>query len=246
LNSPGSTSVITLQNLAASGEISFDQSNYSVQEGGQVTAAVTGVNGSEGAVSVDYSTVNGTALSGSDYTSASGTLSWADGDSGSKTINLSTLSDQENEADESFSLLLSNPTGNASLDNSSSLITLKNLATPGEISFDQSSYSVQEGGQVTATVTRVNGSYGAVSIDYSTVNGTALSGSGYTDTSGTLSWSDGESGSKTIVLSALSDIGVEDNEEFTLTLSNITGEADLNGEGTTIITIGNTRVKLGI
>ena len=35
---------------------------------------------------VDYSTQNGTALAGPDYVTAHGTLSWADGDSASKSI----------------------------------------------------------------------------------------------------------------------------------------------------------------
>ena len=42
----------------------------------------------DGAVSVAYSATAGTATAGADFTPASGTLNWANGDSGNKTITL--------------------------------------------------------------------------------------------------------------------------------------------------------------
>ena len=42
---------------------------------GTATITVNRVNGSEGAVAINYATSNGTATAGSDYTAASGTLS---------------------------------------------------------------------------------------------------------------------------------------------------------------------------
>ncbi|MFD0893054.1 cellulose binding domain-containing protein [Luteolibacter ambystomatis] len=61
-------------------------------------------------VTVDYATANGTATAGSDYVSRSGTLVFAAGET-SKTIAVTINGDETVEANETFTLTLSNPTG---------------------------------------------------------------------------------------------------------------------------------------
>ncbi len=61
------------------------------------------------AVTVDYATVDGTAKAGSDYTAASGKLTFAAGET-TKTVAVKVLSDSLTEGVETFSLKLSNPT----------------------------------------------------------------------------------------------------------------------------------------
>ena len=61
-------------------------------------------------VTVSYRTVDGTALAGSDYTAASGTLSFQPGET-SGVITVTTLADDVMEATEQFSLELSDPVG---------------------------------------------------------------------------------------------------------------------------------------
>ena len=58
---------------------------------------------------VNYATANGSALAGSDYTTASATLSFDPGDT-TKTINVAVLSDALVEGPETFTLTLSGPT----------------------------------------------------------------------------------------------------------------------------------------
>ncbi len=65
---------------------------------------------SEHRVTVDYATADGTATAGSDYTSTSGTLTFAAGES-SKTVSVPILDDAVDEGDETFTLSLSNATG---------------------------------------------------------------------------------------------------------------------------------------
>jgi hypothetical protein len=60
-------------------------------------------------VTVSYATANGTAVAGSDYTPASGTLSFAPGDR-TKTIGVAVLADSLVEGWETFTLTLSAPT----------------------------------------------------------------------------------------------------------------------------------------
>jgi len=83
-------------------------------EGGPVVLIVTRTNGSAGAVSVAYSTINGTATSGSDYVEASGNLLFADRET-TKTIRLTIINNSTVEANETFQVVLSAPTGGATL-----------------------------------------------------------------------------------------------------------------------------------
>jgi surface-anchored protein len=91
------------------GQLEIDEASYTVNEGaGTVSVNVVRVGGSDGRVTVDYATSNGSALAGSDYTTTSGTLEFLDGET-SKTIVVPILNDSTEESSESFSLVLSNP-----------------------------------------------------------------------------------------------------------------------------------------
>jgi choice-of-anchor B domain-containing protein len=74
-----------------------------------------------GAVSIQYATADGTATAGSDYTAASGTLNWADGDLADKTINIALSNDTQVESAETIRVQLSNPGGGATVDGSMTL-----------------------------------------------------------------------------------------------------------------------------
>ncbi len=101
---------------APEGLLQFGGSGYSIPEpGGVMTVSVSRVSGSVGAVTVGFTTSNGTAMAGSDYTTTNGTLSWGDGDSTPKTFEVSITDDGDVELTESGSLVLMNPMGGASL-----------------------------------------------------------------------------------------------------------------------------------
>jgi hypothetical protein len=72
-------------------------------------------------ISVQYVTSNGTATSGSDYTSTTGTLTFNAGVT-TQTVTIPILNDSVTEADETFTLTLSNPT-NALLGSTASVTT---------------------------------------------------------------------------------------------------------------------------
>jgi Ca2+-binding RTX toxin-like protein len=73
--------------------------SYTVSLSGSSTQTIT----------VQYSTANGTALAGSDYTATSGTLTFTPGVT-SQTISIPILNDSVNEANETFTLKLTSPT----------------------------------------------------------------------------------------------------------------------------------------
>jgi hypothetical protein len=113
-----SSATVTIQDDEAAGSpgtFAFGSSNYSVNEGGTLTAVVRRVGGSAGIAAVSYATADGSATSGADYTSASNTLTWGDGDTVDKTLQITITNDTVQEPLESFSLGLTGPTGGATL-----------------------------------------------------------------------------------------------------------------------------------
>lgn len=224
------------------GNLKFSDNTVSANEGsGTKIITVERSQGDDGAVSVSYATSNGSAVAGQDYTATSGTLNWADGDGGDKTFSVPILDDSTDESNETINLALSNPTGGATL-GSPSTATLTILddddpppADPGTLSFTSDTYNTQEdGGDATITVERLDGSSGIVGVDYATSDGSATEGSDYTQVSGSLSWSDGESGSKSFTVPILDDFIEEGSENLNLMLSNPTGSADLGTSAATL------------
>ena len=99
----------------AAGTLGFATAAQTVLEGATAQFAVNRSGGSDGAVAVNFSTSNGTAIAPGDYTSTSGTLNWAAGDSAPKTISVPIINDGQPEAAETFTVSLSNPTNGATL-----------------------------------------------------------------------------------------------------------------------------------
>jgi hypothetical protein len=91
-------------------EVRFSAATYSVGEGaGAATIAVVLSGVSDGTVTVDYATSDGTARAGSDYTPANGTLTFAPGVT-SRAFTVSIVDDGADEEDETVALALSSPT----------------------------------------------------------------------------------------------------------------------------------------
>jgi hypothetical protein len=106
------------------GALEFSTPTYTVQENaGTATITVNRVGGSQGVVQVNYATVpGGTAVAGQDYSSTSGTLSWASGDASSKQFSVTILNDQHAGPNTTVFLALSNPTGGAFIDSASTAV----------------------------------------------------------------------------------------------------------------------------
>jgi glucose/arabinose dehydrogenase len=97
------------------GAISLTNNSFTVNENNNtINVTVQRTGGSEGTVTVGYRTANGTAIAGSDYTAATGTLTFGQGET-SKTVTISILDDTAFEANETFNFTLENVTGGATL-----------------------------------------------------------------------------------------------------------------------------------
>ncbi len=84
------------------------------ENAGQVSVTLARTCGFSGPVSVDVTTVDGTALAGQDYEASSQTVTFADGET-EKTIALTITDDADDESDETFQVTLSNPIGGVTL-----------------------------------------------------------------------------------------------------------------------------------
>ena len=220
-------------------ELEFSSATYSVAEdvaGGTVTITVLLSPASLGTVAVHYATSDGTAEAGSDYTAASGTLTFAPGQT-SKTFTVSITNDDADEASETIVLTLSSPS-NAVLgdpDTATLTITDDDLA---EVSFSSATYSVAENvasGTATITVTLSIVPADTVEVHYATSDGTAEAGSDYVAASGTLTFAAGET-SKTFAITIVNDDTIEANETIGLALSDPVGAA-LGSPNTATLTI---------
>lgn len=110
----------------------------------------------------------------------------------------------------------------------------------GSFRFTEASCVVSEGaGCVVLVVLRSGGSKGAVSVSHATSNGTAKAGEDYIQVSNTLSWADGDSAGKNVVVDITDDYAVEADETFTVTLSSPQGGAELGSPASATVTISN-------
>lgn len=175
-------------------------------------------------ITVAYATGYGTATAGSDYQAASGTLTFAPGET-CKTITVLVNGDRLAEPNETFFVNLSPPT-NASIAKGQGVGTI--LDDEPRISI--SDVTKAEGRKnhttlFTFTVTLSAAYDQAVTISYQTTNGTATTGDGdYVAKTGTLSFVPGET-TKTITIEVKGDSKKEADETFYLDLFGNSGNS---------------------
>jgi len=136
LGSPSTATLTIVDNEAApAGALQFSSATYSVNEnGGNATVTITRTGGSAGAVGVSFSTSNGSATAGSDYTTTTQTVSFANGDTANKTVNVPILDDTTFEGNETVNLALSSPTGGATLGSpSTATLTIVDNEAPNPV-----------------------------------------------------------------------------------------------------------------
>jgi aryl-phospho-beta-D-glucosidase BglC (GH1 family)/ribosomal protein L35AE/L33A len=201
---------------------------FSFGSGNATTTAVFTVTLSKASsqtVTVQYATANGTATAGSDYTAASGAITFAPGET-SRTVAVPITRDTLAEATETFTLLLSNATG-ATITRSTATGTIQDddiTSTLASVSVGNVSLNEGNSGSSNArfTVTLNQAASAPVTVVYATANGTATAGSDYTAKSGTLTFAAGEL-SKTVDVAVAGDTQVESDETFLLRLTSATG-----------------------
>lgn len=231
--------------MSVSGAPAFSVSEAAAAEGGGLVFTV--VKNGTGAASVGYGTANGSAGAGGDYNSASGTLSFAAGES-SKTVAVATIDDLGDEPSETLSLNLSGPSAGATIADGQGIGTIFDNDEPPPPPpppppvFSVSDASATEGGVLVFTVTKTGAAVSVFAIGFATADNTASAHSGggpyvdYHAAVGNLYFEPGES-SKTVTVHGSDDPVDESNETFHLNLSAPSGGAtiaDAQGIGTIV------------
>jgi ribosomal protein L35AE/L33A len=182
------------------------------------------------AVTVDYATADGTAQAPLDYLATNGTLNFAPGQT-SKTVTVLVNGDLLDEGSESFFLNLTNP-GNATISDGQGLGTITNDDGAPGLSVNDVTVTEGDSGTTNATftVTLAPASGQNVSVAYATADGTATAPADYAATSGTLTFSPGQT-TKTVTVQVVGDTLDELDETYTLNLSNAVNAAILDPTG---------------
>ena len=182
---------------------------------------------------VQYATANGTAIAPADYTAKSGTLTFNPGDA-TKTIAVNVVPDNIDESDETFVVNLSNAIG-ASIARAQGTGTI--------VDDDTSTISIAdapntfEGSPAVFTVTLSTPSATSIVVNFSTADGTAVAGTNYTATSGTVTFAPGEV-TKTISIPTLINPQVDQNKTFFVNITSTSTVTRSQAVGT-IVDIAN-------
>jgi hypothetical protein len=186
-------------------------------------------------VTVDYATADAGARAGSDYVAASGTLTFAAGET-SKSVAVAVRGDLTDEFDQGFTLNLRNAT-NADVRDGQALATILDDDAPPVIAINDVSRSEGHSGATafTFTVSLSAASEKMVWVNFSTANGTATTGflgfnSDYLAASGALMFDPGQT-SATIVVQVIGDRRKEANEYFLVNLFNVSNARIGDGQG---------------
>ena len=228
---------VTIVDISAVQKLDWGAASYATTEGGTAVVTLRRSNGSTNTLKVSYSTVDGTATAPDDYTSASGTLTFAPGVL-SQTIKIATRQDTVDEGNETLLLRLFSVTGPAALGpRRTALVTITDNDKAGVIQFAAPTYSVSEGaGTATVKLTRTGGLAGPLTVTCSVIGGGSAIASDYTFTSASVPFAAGQT-TASLSFPILQDATPEGDETVSLGLSAPTGRATLGARSTTVLTI---------
>jgi len=216
--------------INASDAATLSVNDSSANEGSNATFTVT-LSGSPGAqVTVDFATsiASGNTAASSDFTSTTGTVTFAAEATGgglTQTFTVATTDDARAEGAETFTVTISEPSSNfppsISISDSTGTGTI-NASDPATLSVIDATGG--EGANVTFTVNLSGSPDAAVTVDYATSieTGDTAAASDFTSTSGTLTFAAGATGTglaKTFTVALTDDELVEGRETFTVTLT---------------------------
>ncbi|MET0621741.1 MAG: Calx-beta domain-containing protein [Pyrinomonadaceae bacterium] len=150
---------------------------------------VTLSNPSTQTLRVDFSTADGTATAGSDYSAATGTVFFNPGTT-AQTISVNIRADETHELTEHFFVNLSNPFDSTIADAQGRGTILDDDPVPTITIFN--SFGSEFEGRAGVSATLSHPSVLPVTVNFSTADGTAAAGSDYNAATGTLTFNPGE------------------------------------------------------
>jgi len=224
--------------IADASIIQFTATSYQVVESrGAALISVQRTGDTSLPGTVQFSTSDGTATAGTDYTATSGILTFAPRQIVA-TFTVSITDDGLCDGNQTVNLSLTDPTGGSVL-GVRQQATLTIVETRPCIQFSAATFSVNEPAAATAvatiTATRTGTATAAATVAFATSDGTATAGTNYAATSGTLTFAPGQV-SRTFSVRILNDRAATGPLTVNLALSGVSG-ASLGSPSTAVLTI---------
>ena len=216
--------------------LQFQSPTFVVSEGSAfATVQVTRAHRATGAVSVFFETSAGNAFPNSDYTHRLGLLNWADGDVAAKTIQVPIINDTEIEENENLVVTLLNPSGDSVVGSPPvASVVILDSDSAARFRFESSGVSVNESdGEAEVRVLRSGGGGLSYSLQFNTVDNTAVAGIDYLPRNGVLTFGATDL-VKSIFVPLVDDALLEGSKTFSVRLHSPAGGATLTGSNTTV------------
>ncbi|HSJ21737.1 MAG TPA: Calx-beta domain-containing protein, partial [Nocardioidaceae bacterium] len=217
--------------------IRFTDDTYSTTEdAGTATITVERLGDTAWPVSVGYTTSDGSATDGADYTAASGRVSFPAGGR-TATVTVPIHDDGVLEGTETVNLSLTDPDGAALSEPSTATLAIADNETPALASFASTLRTVPENaGVVHVTVTRGGDTTVPAAVTYRRTSGTATPGSDFELAPGTLQFAAGET-SKTFPVTIVNDAAREVAETIVLSLASASPITEVGANGSMTLRI---------
>jgi hypothetical protein len=219
-------------------DITLSIADVTVSEADGVAEFTVSASGdTEQVVTFDFATADADASSPGDYSAVTLTATTLDTTTGTYTVTVTLTDDAINEATETFTASISAATGRG-------VTIATDTATATILDDDGLSLSVvdatvsEAGGEAAIAIALSQASDQAITVDYVTTDVTASGGADYTTSTATMTFVPGAT-EQTIFVDILEDTVNEDDETFTLTLSNAAGEGVTLALDTATVTIAD-------
>jgi hypothetical protein len=222
LLNPGSGAVLGRRSTAVltilDDEPHFTSPTYQVAENrGPALITIARSGSLAGTVTVQFSTTDGTAVDGLDYTGVNRTLTFAPAVR-TVTVAVPILNDTEAEGNETVNLMLTSPGGGAP---QTAVLTI--VDDEPTVFFSAAAFTAAEAtATAVVTVRRGGAPTGQVTVDFATADDTAVAGVDYQMRTGTLTFPSGVT-TRTLAVPVVNDTVVRGGPRFLVTLTNPAG-----------------------
>ena len=229
---------ITDDDAPGSLTVNFEQSTYSVAEGGSVAVKVTLNDDPEGTVEIPITSTNQDGASDSDYSGVPDDLTFNSGQT-SKTITFSAALDNLGDDGESVNLAFGDlPTGVSAGTNEEATVNIDNVTpqTALTVNFGSASYAVTEGATTTVTVTLNNAPGSDATIPITSAGQDGATDDDYSGVPTSVTFAATET-SKSFTFTATHDTVDDDDEEVKLGFGTLPTGVSAGGTSETVVSI---------
>ena len=226
------TGVIRIKEIMDAGGLNL----MSISESdGNKNLTISRAAGSSGNASVKWAVYDTVA----NVETQNGTATWGNGDNSARVVTIPIVNNNTSESDKQYWFYIENATG-ASIPNGWEYLALNVLDddNAGKAEFRTDKVSVLESaGSVSIPLRRSSPFKGSLTVNYSTEGISAINGQDFTASNGTVTWADGDTSDKQIVVPILSDNFIEGDEQFKVSLSEPIGTTPTTLGSKTICTV---------